>query len=116
MTIGTKHRIGFKQTAVELVDGSFAQQNFSAAPGTLVGGKIGVTGTAAEIVAFNPGRVSVLLHNLGGSVVYVGGPEVTTANGYPVPGGSWVELATTSAVHGVASSGTLDVRFLELTN
>lgn len=116
MTIGTKHRIGFKQTAVEMIDGSFAQQNIETPAGILVSGAADVASTATIIVADNPGRSILLLVNAGSAIVYLGGDTVGAATGFPLAANGSIELRTTSDVWGVAASGTVNVRYLEITN
>lgn len=116
MTTGTKHRIGFKQTAVELIDGSFGQQNMSVPPGLLAHNAITVANTATQIVAENTGRITVRIANTGNATVYLGGSDVTTANGFPLATNTSIELATTAAIYGIVATGTINVRFLELTN
>ena len=73
-------------------------------------------GTA--IIANLTSRRSVLIKNVGTAIVYIGfDSSVTSSNGMPLnPQGS-LELAgvfTTrkSAIHGIAASGTQDVRYM----
>lgn len=50
----------------------------------------------------------------GGSTVYVGGPDVTTANGYAVAAGTAVsiDLAPGDVLYGIVASSTQAVRVL----
>ena len=116
MTIGTKHRIGFKQTAVELIDGSFAQQNMETPAGILVSGSADIGTEGTMIVADNPARSILLLVNSGSTAVYIGGDTVSTAAGFPLAANQAIELRTTSDVWAITSSGTVSVRYLEITN
>lgn len=117
MAVGTKHRIGFKQTAVEMLDGSFSQQNFQTASNIVVAAKVEVGATASALVADNFGRVALKIANLGSASVFLGGDDqVTAGTGFPVRAGETIVIETTSEVWAVAASGTQDVRVLELTN
>jgi hypothetical protein len=48
------------------------------------------------------------------TAVYIGGPNVTTANGFPIPGvaGSSLTLAATTAIYGIVATGSQAVATL----
>jgi hypothetical protein len=116
MTTGAKHRIGFKQTAVEMIDGSFAQQNVDTASGLLVAGAASVGATATLIVAGNFDRLTVRIANTGSAMVYLGNDDVTAAAGFPLKAGETITIETSSAVYAISATGAVDIRYLELTN
>lgn len=59
----------------------------------------------------------VLVWNDGAATIYLGGSDVTTANGVPVPAGTWspaIELAELGeGLYGIVASGTVAARVLE---
>lgn len=62
-----------------------------------------------------PGQ-AFTFHNGSAVTVYMGGSNVTTANGVPVAANSWapgVDLSGADAVYGIVASGTAEVRVLE---
>lgn len=61
-------------------------------------------------------RKYLTVYNNGNKMVYVGQSGVTTANGFPLPPGSLLEMRLGAAValHAVSASGTQEVRALEL--
>jgi hypothetical protein len=74
-------------------------------------------GTSAVRLDRHPARNYVHVRNNGTTTLYVGfDSAVTTATGWPVPPGSELplRLAPTVPVYGIAASGTLDVRVLEV--
>ena len=60
---------------------------------------------------------SLSLFNNGATTLYIGGADVSAANGVPVAAGSWGPglngLGLGEAVYGIAASGTLNVRVIE---
>lgn len=59
---------------------------------------------------------SVAVFNNGSQTVYVGGADVTTSNGIPVPAGTWgpsIDVSTSEALYGRVAATTADVRVLE---
>ena len=59
---------------------------------------------------------SFAAHNNSAVTVYVGGSDVTTANGFPVPAGTSLsddELPPAGAYYGIVATGTAEVRVLE---
>lgn len=64
-------------------------------------------------------RRSMIVYNNSSSTVYIGGSNVTTSNGLPVPANSYspaLDAGPKLIVYGVVASGTADVRVLELSN
>lgn len=61
---------------------------------------------------------SLSFYNESAVTVYLGGSDVTTANGVPVPADSWspgldLYLTTDDAVYGIVAAGSAEVRVLE---
>lgn len=59
---------------------------------------------------------SLVFYNNGTATIYIGGADVTTANGAPVPSASWspgFELGNLDALYGIVASGTHEARVLE---
>jgi hypothetical protein len=54
-------------------------------------------------------------HNASAVTVYVGGDDVTTANGLSVPAGAQlsIDLSIADQVYGIVAAGTAEVRVLE---
>lgn len=76
-----------------------------------------VTTTAAALIGSAlSGRRRLLIQNLGTQAIFVGGASVTSSNGIRIPAGANVELELGAAVnlYGVTSTGTADVRILEM--
>lgn len=71
----------------------------------------GVSTTAGAIRAG-----ACILVNLGGATVYLGGSNVTTANGFPVdPGGNFSgEIKDGDDLYAVVASGTVACRVLQI--
>lgn len=59
----------------------------------------------------------IAIYNLSASTVYVGGSDVTTANGFPVEAStgkfSVDSQVTTDALYGIVATGTAEVRVFE---
>lgn len=56
-------------------------------------------------------------HNGSAVTVYMGGSDVTTANGAPVAASSWapgMDLTSGDIVYGIVATGTAEVRVLEV--
>lgn len=74
--------------------------------------------SATALHAIDADLSGIEVQNVGASTVYVGGSDVTTANGYPVAAGaSWYPpqpLAAGERVYGIVASGTVEVRVLRL--
>jgi hypothetical protein len=62
-------------------------------------------------------RRALVIHNNGGSTLYIGGSNVTTANGFPLAANEKISIDIQNnesvTVYGI-SAGTSDVRLLEL--
>jgi hypothetical protein len=74
------------------------------------------TNSAAQILAANSSRIQAMICNNGTMTVYLGKDNtVTTSNGIPLGvGASLVDDATTDAWWGIVSTGTGDLRVLEI--
>jgi hypothetical protein len=71
--------------------------------------------TSAQVLAANTSRKSALIHNAGSQIVYLGGSGVSTSTGVPLaPGATLIDNRSTSAWHGIAASGTGDLRIIEV--
>lgn len=60
---------------------------------------------------------SAAVYNLGTGSVYVGGSNVSVANGFPLIEGAAMslgEMGADDAVYAISASGTVDVRVVEL--
>lgn len=87
----------------------------------IVSTAVTVTTTAAKVagVTVTAGAIragSVILANLGASTVYVGGSNVTTANGFPVDPGAncTMEFKDGEDLYAVTASGTVSCRTLQV--
>lgn len=79
--------------------------------------QVTVGATATLIVNQNTGRKTVVITNLGTTDVWLGSSNgVTTSNGQLLPGtkGASISIPSTSAVWGIATSGTQAVSFLDV--
>jgi hypothetical protein len=67
-----------------------------------------VAATATLLVAADNKNRSVYLHNSGGAKIYLGGSDVTTANGFHLGNGESIELfiPVGETLHAVVASGT----------
>lgn len=64
-------------------------------------------------------RRALIIYNNSTQTIYIGGSDVTTSNGLPVPKSSYspvIDASTTMIVYGIVSSGTANVRVMELSN
>lgn len=70
--------------------------------------QVSVNSTATVLVAATAFDQSVYLHNSGGGIVYLGGPNVSTTNGYKLDNGEKLSLMVGDheALYGVTASGT----------
>lgn len=77
--------------------------------------QVTVNSTATVLVAATAFDQSVNLHNSGGGIVYLGGPDVTTANGYKLDNGDKLTLMVGDheALYGITASGTNVVAVLK---
>jgi hypothetical protein len=71
--------------------------------------------TATSILAANTGRRGLIFYNNGSATVYLGGTGVTVAGGIPLAAGaSFSDTLTTDAWSGIVSTGTVDLRVIEV--
>ena len=80
--------------------------------------QISVTTTATIIVPASNFDQTANLHNLGGGAMYLGGANVTTANGYKFDNGDklTVTVGDHEALYGITASGTQTVAVLSQIN
>lgn len=73
-----------------------------------------VTTSATALHAADADPHSVAVANVGASTVYLGGSDVTTANGFPLAAGASVPvgLSPSEILYGRVTSGTVEVRVL----
>jgi hypothetical protein len=84
-----------------------------------IGTAVAVPGTAVLLAAANTNRQGLAFYNPGPATVYVAsGTAAGTANGWPIPGtAGWPTYPAPLGVgpwYGIAASGTVSVRVLEL--
>lgn len=83
-----------------------------AAPSTIATGQAALSTTAAQVIAANTARHTVLVRNNDASIsIYVGASGVTSATGLLLKAGESVEITTTAAVFAVSASGTPTVSY-----
>ena len=70
--------------------------------------QVSVNSTATIIVPATAFDQSVYLHNSGGGIVYLGGSNVSTTNGYKLDNGEKLSIMVGDheALYGVTASGT----------
>jgi hypothetical protein len=80
--------------------------------------QVNVTTTAVVIVAATGFDQTACLHNLGGGAIYLGGSNVTTANGYKFDNGDklTVLVGDHEALYAIAASGSHTVAVLTQIN
>jgi len=80
--------------------------------------QVSVGTTATVIVAATNFDQTANLHNLGGGAMYLGGANVTTANGYKFDNGDklTVTVGDHEALYGITASGTQTVAVLSQIN
>lgn len=79
---------------------------------------VGTTATVIDSEGETDGKsgTSLAIYNNGAATVYIGGSDVTTANGVPVAAGTWgpgMDLAARDRLYGIVASGTVEVRVIE---
>jgi hypothetical protein len=76
--------------------------------------QVTVGSTPTLISAARDGGDSVTIENLGATQVFIGGPNVSTTTGFPIPGvaGASLTLGATTAIYGIVASGTQAVAVL----
>lgn len=67
-------------------------------------GQVNISNTAATIVAARETRKSVLFVNQQTVPVWIGIATVTTANGFRLDPGAWVEWNTTALIQGITAA------------
>lgn len=75
-----------------------------------------ITPLPDEVLAY---RRSLIVFNNSTQTIYIGGSDVTTTNGLPVPKNTYsppVDAGPKLIVYGIVASGTADTRVLELSN
>lgn len=73
-----------------------------------------VTGQDAD---FNPNYRDIAVTNSSDATVYLGGPDVTTTNGFPLPVGaslSFDQVAADAIPYAIVATGTATLSVLEL--
>jgi len=64
-------------------------------------------------------RRALMIYNNGSTTLYIGGSDVTTADGLPVPAGSYspaLDAGIRTIIYGVVASGSTDVRVMEISD
>lgn len=75
---------------------------------------VSTTATRLDNTGNNPQSIAV--YNNGAATVYLGGSDVTTNNGVPVPAGTWgpgIDLKGDEALYAVVASSTVATRVIE---
>lgn len=80
--------------------------------------------TVAQTAVGLPGtplanRRSLTLYNNSSNTIFIGGSDVTANNGVPVPASTWgsaLDAGTDMIIYGISSTGSNDVRILEVSN
>jgi len=75
-----------------------------------------VTGVAIQILASNTNRVTMLIYNNSATDIYIGTSGVTTSNGYKILSGDTYVYNDNDAIYAIASGGSNDLRYFEVTN
>lgn len=80
-------------------------------------------GVAATLIKAATNRRAIIVRNNGARPVFIGGSGVTTANGMPLnpnptvgQAGDSITLEGSAAVYGIVGTGTVEVRYIELTD
>ncbi len=76
-----------------------------------------VNNTATDLVATDlANRQDVWIANTGNKTAYIGSSSVTAANGFPLGRRSYINICAGANIdlHGITSSGTADIRIMEL--
>lgn len=78
---------------------------------------VSVANTATRLDAVAEIGEEILVFNNGSATIYLGGSDVTTANGVPVLPGSWspgLPLPRGESLYGIVATGTQEARVLEI--
>lgn len=108
---------GTKGKASE-VNGNFNQSYYGGALKTVAtyGTVTAATASATEIRTTTATRVGLLLRNNGSNAIYVGTSTVSTTAGKEVLPTKNIYIQDTSAIYAIAITGTVDVRYVEVTS
>jgi hypothetical protein len=82
-------------------------------PGGIAGANLSISASAQIVAARSNRRAVAVFNNDAANTLFVGPSGVSDTNGFPVAPKTSIEIFTGASIHGVASSGTLDVRYLE---
>jgi hypothetical protein len=85
-------------------------------PALTTGVSVGTDATALPSTPLD-NRRTLIIYNNSSATVYLGGADVTTSNGLPIPAGSYspaIDAGVKMIIYGVVASGTADVRVLEV--
>jgi hypothetical protein len=77
---------------------------------------VAVTATRLDSTAEGTALSQCMVKNVGTATVYIGGSNVTTANGFPLEIGeaATCDLGRNEALFGIVASGTQNVRVMEV--
>lgn len=77
---------------------------------------VGTTATRIDTAEFGQSSQGLAVKNMGAATVYLGGPDVSTANGYPLLANEAMpmDLGQQDELFGRVASGTVLVRVLEV--
>ena len=118
MAAGQKIRIGYKQTAIEQGDGTFAEQVMVTgrvpASSVQMEGRYDVGATSAILVPANATRRQVFIVNNGEQTVYLrSGQAAAVGQGWHLAPEEAIVYEHALAIHAVVASGTGSVQVLE---
>lgn len=114
MATGDKYKTGYKITAVEQSDGSYASQAIVPPAGSVkMEGVYSVGTSSAVLVTANGKRRSLFIRNDGNTIVYLKSGSAASLNqGWRLAPGTSVTYGHGLAVHAIASAAT-EVSVLE---
>lgn len=77
---------------------------------------VGTTATRLDSDEGGQASQAFSMKNIGSATVYLGGPDVTTANGAPLAAGEWfaADLAKYDVMYGIVATGTQACRVIEV--
>ena len=80
--------------------------------------QVTVSSTATVLVPVNNFHQTAYVHNSGGGIVYIGGPDVTVANGYKLDNGDKITIGIGDheGLYAIVVSGTQVVSVLYQVN
>lgn len=91
--------------------GANTVRTVEATPAAFVHGRTNAGTTATLILGADTGRAAAYLKNFGAATVYVGGPAVTTATGFPLEPGDSMPVGSGAAVYAIVAAGTEPVAY-----